>query len=103
MPAKFYHSTECSCGHSLPGKFDWEAWDKQVAKHTGAQPEVDSSNPERTDYTVIILEERPNGMLRTEEWCRVHGRTEFSVKTIRTGRYRRCLKCDQERQRRKKS
>jgi hypothetical protein len=100
MPSRYFMAVECTCGAVLPGQRSWDAWDTMARRHTGDRR--DNHNPDRRDFTVEVLEVKDNGLLRTMEWCRRHGRTEFSVKQIATGRYRRCLLCDRSRQKLRK-
>ena len=101
VPSRPFIAVECSCGRIIPGCATWEEWDIAEQKHTKWR---DNHNPDRTDYKVEVLGTTPSGYLLTEEWCRVHGRTRFSVRTYEgSRRNRRCLACDQDRQKRAKA
>lgn len=100
MPSRPFIAVECECGGILLGKASWGLWDTMAAKHTGNRR--DNHNPDRDDFAIEVIEVKDNGLIRTIEWCRKHGRTEFSVKQIATGRYRRCLLCDRSRQKLRK-
>lgn len=99
VPSRYFIAVECSCGAVLAGQRSWDAWDAMAARHTGNYRD---NRPDRKDYVVEVLEVKANGLYRTMEWCRKHGRTEFSVKQVATGRYRRCLLCDRSRQKLRK-
>ena len=96
MPTRPFIAVQCSCGRTISGKDTWVAWEKQLARHMKS-----NYKGERTDYDVEVLNVSANGRTLTIEWCYVHGRTRFSVKT-NLKRSRRCLACDQENQKRRK-
>jgi hypothetical protein len=97
MPSRPFMAVECACGRGLLGATTWEEWDAAAERHTRSKG--DNVNPDRTDFKVDIIGYTDEGNLVTTEWCRVHGRTTFTVRVHQDRRTRRCRACDQARQR----
>jgi hypothetical protein len=97
MPSRPFIPVECDCGRSLLGATTWDEWDTVADKHT--RYKGDNVNPDRTDFKVDVIGSTDDGNLVTTEWCRVHGRTTFTVRIQRDRRTRRCRACDQDRHR----
>ena len=104
VPSRPFISVECSCGYLLPGQRTWDEWDQACDAHYGITAVKEVIAARLSAQEPIVIERRPDGSIRTMEWCKKHQTlTEHSIIfNVKGWRQKRCMWCDRERRKTKR-